>query len=269
VVTRTVRDTAGVLDAVAGPLTGDPYWLPRPSRSYVDAIAEPNRRLRIGWTTATGDGSTVDPRIAAVVEQAAKAAEELGFAVSEAADFPSSDPAFVEEMTGHFLTVYPAWTAQSLEQFRQWTGEAPTEATVEPHTWALAEVGRAVDAVSYLTALDALRRLSRRVVAWWDHHDVLLTPTVGELPPTLGQFGPEEGNPMAGVLRATPIVAFTIPFNITGQPAASVPVGEVDGLPVGVQIVGSPGADDVVLDLAAQFEAAMPWSARRPAVWAG
>jgi len=269
VVSRSVRDTASILDLAAGPMTGDPYSAPATPRSCSEAVAAPEQRLRIGWTTAAGDGSEVDPKVAAVVERAAEAAEAMGHQVVEAAGFPMSDAALVQEMTGHFLTVYPVWTAQALDQFQQWTGEAPTADTVEPHTWALAELGRTVDAVTYAKGLDGLRSLSRRILAWWDDHDLLLTPTVGELPPVLGQFGATADDPMAGVLRATPIVTFTIPFNITGQPAASVPVGEVDGLPVGVQIVGGSSRDDLVLSLSAQFEAALPWADRRPEVWAG
>jgi amidase len=269
VVTRSVRDTAAILDAVEGPLPGDPYWALRPTRPYLEAVTTPARRLRIGWTTATGDGSGVDAGVAAAVQRAAEAAEEMGHEVVEATDFPSSDSALVEEMTAHFLSVWPVWVAQALAQFERWTGEAPTAETVEPHTWALADLGRTVDAVTYADGLDGLRALSRRIVAWWDDHDLLLTPTVGELPPVLGQFGPADDNPMAGVFRSTPIVTFTIPFNITGQPAASVPVGESQGLPAGVQIVGGPARDDLVLGLAAQLEEALPWADRRPQVWAG
>ncbi len=269
VVTRSVRDCAAILDAVEGPLLGDPYWAPRPERPYVEELGRSDRRLRIGWSTVAGDGSAVDPAIAAAVRSAAEAAAEMGHQVEEATDLPSGDAELVQEMTGHFLSVFAVWVAQSLAQFEDWTGVAPTADTLEAHTWALGEVGRAIDALTYARSMEGLRSLSRRVMSWWGDHDVLLTPTVGELPPTLGQFGPAEDDPTAGVMRSASLVAFCIPFNITGQPAASLPLAEHAGLPIGVQLVGAPARDDVVLGLAAQFEAALPWADRRPPVWAG
>ena len=268
VLTRSVRDTAAVLDAVCGPAVGDPYWAAPPDRPYLDSMGE-LPRLRIGWTATPGDGSAIDPSIAAATEATAQLLANLGHEVVEADDLPSSDADLVNEMTGFFLTCWPVWTAQSLDQFAAWTGTPVTAASVEPHTWALAEMGRATAAVDFAAALDGLRLLTRRLVAWWSDHDVLLTPTVGEVPPVLGQFGAEPDNPLAGVIRATPIVSFVIPYNISGQPAVSLPLCEVDGLPVGMQLVGAPERDDVVLALAAQLEAAAPWSGRRPSVWAG
>ncbi len=267
--TRTVRDTAAVLDVVAGAMAGDPYAAPDLPTSCSQVVSEPVRQLRIGWTTSSGDGTQVDPAVVEAVQRTAAVAESLGHQVAEATDFPSSDAALVQEMTGYFLTVYPVWAAQELAEFERWTGVAPTADTVEPHTWALGEAGRMVDAFAYVEALEGLRTLCRRIVAWWDDHDLLLTPTSAELPPVLGQFGATTDDPLAGVMRSTSIVAFAVPFNITGQPAASVPVVEAAGLPVGVQIVGPAFRDDLVLSLAAELEVAMPWADRRPAVWAG
>jgi len=269
VVTRSVRDTAAVLDAVAGPSAGDPYWATPPKRPYLAEVSDPPRRLRIWWTATPGDGSTVDPEIAAATAATAELLASLGHEVVEATDLPISDADLVREMTGYFLTCWPVWTAQDLDQFAAWTSMPVTEDSVEPHTWALAELGRTVSAVDFAVALEGLRRLARRIVAWWSDHDVLLTPTVGELPPTLGQFSPTPDDPMAGVVRSATIVPFVIPFNISGQPAASVPLCEVQGLPVGMQLVGAPERDDVVIGLASQLETAMPWSERRPQVWAG
>lgn len=269
VVTRSVRDTAAVLDAVAGPSAGDPYWATPPARPYLDELGDPPRRLRIGWSTNPGDGSAVDPEIVAATVATAELLASLGHEVVEATDLPVSDAGLVQEMTGYFLTCWPVWTAQDLDQFAAWTSVPVTEQSVEPHTWALAELGRTVSAVDLAVALDGLRNLTRRIVGWWSDHDVLLTPTVGELPPMLGQFGPAPDDPMAGVVRSASIVPFVIPFNISGQPAASVPLCEVQGLPVGMQLVGAPERDDVVIGLASQLEAARPWSDRRPKVWAG
>ncbi len=267
VVTRSVRDTAAILDAVAGPSSGDPYWAPPPSRPYVEELTE-TRPLRIGWSASLPSNS-VDPRIVGATEAAAVTLASLGHHVTEAADLPSSDPALVAEMTGHFFACWPVWTARALDDFAAMTGTPVLESSVEPHTWTLAEIGRVTSGQAYAAGLDGLRALSRRLVSWWDDYDLLLTPTVPEVAPLLGLFGAEPDNALAGVARSESLVAFTIPFNITGQPVASVPLAEVDGLPVGIQLVGAPSRDDHVLAVAAQLERALPWADRRPAVWAG
>lgn len=266
-VTRSVRDTAALLDAVAGKGVGDPYWAPPPARPYVDELTEPAGRLRIGWTAASLDGTIeVDPQVAAATEATAALLEELGHEV-EVAEVP-----FPAEAVAHFLVAYTAWVARELDRLGEAVGAAPTSDGFEAGTWALAEAGRAVTAPQYLAALDGLHAVTRQAVAWWeaDGHDLLLTPTISELPPTLGQFGSTPEDPMAGLFRSTGPAHFTAPFNITGQPALSLPLHQsTEGLPIGVQLVAAPAREDVLLRVGAQLEAARPWSARRPAVWAG
>jgi amidase len=141
---------------------------------------------------------------------------------------------------------------------------------VEVSTWAVAEMGRQVSATQYLGGLWALHRYSAAVQSWWaDGWDLLLTPTIAEPPPTLGQFTSPPENPLQAVFRAAAIVAFTIPFNVTGQPAISLPLGwTASGLPVGVQLVAAYGREDLLLRVAAQLEEAAPWAERRPKVHA-
>jgi amidase len=271
VVSRTVRDTAAVLDLVAGPGPGDTATAPAPARPYAAEVGADPGRLRIGLTLDPGDGTTTQPEVAAAVEATARVLEELGHHVEEAADLPSGDPQFVMDMTTHFLTAMPVWVAADLDGFERMTGTPVTQAGVEPHTWAMAELGRATSGVAYAKASEALREMSRRLVGWFDGpFDLLLTPTVPELPPTLGQFGPTPDDPAAALLRSAAIVPFTIPFNISGQPAISVP-GQPSptGLPVGVQLVAGWGREDTLLAVASQLEVAQPWAARRPAIHAG
>jgi len=269
-VTRSVRDTAAALDLVSGERVGDPFALSDPPRPFIDEVGAPTGTMRVGWTCETGDGSVVDPEIAAAVSAAATLIESLGHHVSEATNLPSTDEALVGEMTTHFLTAWPVWVTQSVDQMAVWTGTAPTIDTLEAHTFALSELGRTIGGAAYASALDGLRLLSRRMVSWWDHNDVLVTPTVGQLAPILGQFGPTDDDPLAGVFNATPIVSFTIAFNITGQPAISLPLAmSSGGVPIGVQLVAAPGREDVLLRLAAQLESANPWADRRPVIWAG
>ena len=162
--------------------------------------------------------------------------------------------------------------ARELDHLGELVGEEPTEEGFEPGTWAIAEAGRAITAAQYLAALEGLHAVSRATIAWWadDGFDLLLTPTIPELPPTLGQFAPEPDNPLAGLFRSTIPATFTAPFNITGQPGISLPLHQsTEGLPIGMQLVAAPAREDVLIRVAAQLEQALPWADRRPPVWAG
>lgn len=270
VVSRTVRDTAAVLDIVSGPGLGDPYGVAAPDRPFLAEIGTDPGRLRVGFTTMSGDGTIVDAQVAAAVQRTAEVLAGLGHDVTEAAPPELGDAGYFAELSGHFLTAFPVWVSQSVDDLAIRTGEPATADTVEPLTWALAETGRGVSGVAFADAMDGIRVLSRRLQAWWTDFDVLLCATIPELPPTLGQFGAEPDNPLSGMFRATPVVGNTMPFNITGQPAMSVPIASSsEGLPIGVQLVGGFGREDHLVGLAAQLEAAVPWAARRPAIWAG
>ena len=282
-VTRTVRDTAAVLDAVAGAGVGDSHAAAPPLRPYLSEVGADPGRLRVGVTYGAGGGAPVDPEIVAAVRRTADALAALGHEVIETAPPQLTDEAFFGEMSTHFLTAYPVWVAQSIDELGSLTGTPATADSVEPLAWALAEAGRLISGVSFADATEGMRRLSRDVQGWWagsspfgsvaraaDGFDLLLCASVPELAPTLGQFGAEEGNPLAGIFRATSIVANVIPFNITGQPAISVPVAEsASGLPIGVQLVGAFGRDDQLIAVAAQLETALPWADRRPGIFAG
>lgn len=268
-VSHSVRDTATLLDAVAGPGVGDPYWAPPPSRPYRSEVGADPGRLRIGWVAEPPDGSFVtDPAVSTATRSTAELLEGLGHRVEHAHPVSLGDTTG----TGHFLVAYSAWVARELDRLAELVGAPVTEDDVEPGTWAIAAGGRAITAAQYLAALDGLHALNRRLVAWWDVEgfDLLLTPTIGELPPTLGQFTATADDPLAGVFRATSMVTFTAPFNISGQPAISVPLHQsTEGLPIGMQLVAAPAREDVLIRVAAQLEEAAPWTHRRPPVWAG
>jgi amidase len=270
VVSRTVRDTAAVLDVMSGPGLGDPYGVATPTRPFLSEVGSNPGRLRIGFTTVSGDGTVPDPEVAAAVRRTAELLASLGHDVSEAAPSQLGDDGFFAAMSGYFLTAYPVWVAQSVDDLGVRTGTPATAESVEPLTWSLAETGRLVSGVAFADAVDGLRDLSRVLQGWWADYDILITSTIPELPPTLGQFGAEPDNPLAGVFRATPVVGNTMPFNITGQPAVSLPMAMSDsGLPIGVQLVGAFAREDHLLAVAAQLEVAAPWADRRPPVWAG
>jgi amidase len=258
VVSRSVRDTATILDAVAGPDVGDPYWAPPPARPYADEVGAEVGSLRIGWVAQPPDGSTtVDPEVAAATEATAERLAGLGHRVEEASPAALAD----ESMTGHFITCFGVWTAHELDVIGEMIGEPVTAEGVEAGTWAVAELGRSVTGAQYLAGREGLHAHARAVIRWWDDWDLLLTPTVPELAPTLGQFGAEPDNPLAGLLRSTATVAFTAVFNSTGQPAISLPLARsAAGLPIGMQLVAAPAREDVLLRVAGQLETAHPWT---------
>jgi len=202
-----------------------------------------------------------------VVERVASDLAALGHRVEQAHPAALAAP----DAIGHFLTGFGAWTARELDHIGTVLGRPVTADDVEAGTWATAELGRGVTAAQYIEAVEGLHRHTRAVVSWWDDDgwDLLLSPTIPEVPPTLGQFASTPENPLAGLVRATPVVAFTAVFNITGQPAVSLPLGESShGLPVGVQLVSAPAREDVLLRVASQLEAARPWRDRQPPIHA-
>ena len=263
-VSRTVRDTALLLDVLSGPMPGDPYLAPPPARPFGDEVGADPGTLHVGILTAAPGGlATTTSECAAAAEEAARLLESLGHRV-EASSPAVDDP----DLGSHFLTVVSSWIAYELDDWSARTGEEITADDVEASTWTYAEMGRAVTGPQYVAAREALYRSTRAITQWWaDGCDVLVTPTVPEKPPVLGGFEPTAEEPMRTFTRSGEIVAFTAPFNVTGQPAISLPLAwSDDGLPVGVQLVAASGREDILLRVAGQLEAAQPWSDRWPAV---
>ncbi|MCB1014247.1 MAG: amidase [Acidimicrobiales bacterium] len=266
-VTRSVRDTAALLDAVQGEMPGDPYTAPPPARPYVDELGVDPGALRIGWRLgAPSLASDPHPDVVSAVEGAARLLESLGHRVEESSPAALDDEGFVP----YFINAYNAWVARDLDRLGAAVGTPVTADDVEAGTWALAEAGRAVSATDYLAAIEYLHGFTRRVASWWaDGFDLLLTATIPEPPPPLGQFSGTPDNPLVGLFRSAEIVPFTAPFNTTGQPAVSLPLHwNADGLPIGVQLVAAAGREDLLVRVASQLEAAAPWADRRPPVHA-
>jgi amidase len=190
--------------------------------------------------------------------------DSLGHLV-EHSDFKALDS---PEYTTHFLTNWSSGMAWNLDYWARRTGRPIGPDDVEPLTWALAEMGRSYTAADYLSSREWLQANGREVAAWWEQgFDILLTPTIAEPPPPLGSFDSPPDNPLHGIFRAASLVPFTPPFNVTGQPAISLPLHWNDaGLPIGVQLVAAYGREDVLIRVAAQLEAAQPWADRRPPV---
>lgn len=265
VLTRTVRDTAGVLDAVAGPGTGDPYTAPAPLRPWRDEVGADPGRLRVGFRTRVRDadgGEESHPDCVAAVHYAAALLESLGHHVE-----PHAVPQLDAPGLSQFGTVTCVGVARDLERWSARTGRTITDDDVEPNTALLAQIGRQMSATAYFAALEEMQQASRSVAAWFDGgFDLLVTPVSIEPPFLLGGAS----DSFEAVARSGARVSFTAPFDATGQPAMSLPLHwtePVDGtpvLPIGVQLVAPYGREDVLLRVAAQLEAAAPWSDRHP-----
>jgi amidase len=259
-VTRSVRDSAALLDATAGPDLGDPYWAPSPARPYREEVGAAPGPLRIALSTEAATGVPVHEDCVAAAREAARLCESLGHHVEEAA--PEIDG---PELSQRFISLWSAGAAWTIDDWARRTGQTPAPEAFEPLTWGLYEMGNRRTASAYLLALQDLQRVSRDVARFFTRFDVWLTPTLGEPPLPLGSFDPEPDNPMQGLFRAAAFVPFTPICNITGQPAMSVPLHwSAAGLPVGAHFVGRFGDEATLFRLASQLEQARPWAGRRP-----
>jgi amidase len=255
VVTRTVRDTAALLDEIAW---HSPWWpappLPGPLLGEVDH--EPPR-LRVGvWTTAF-NGSVVDPGCAAAATGAAALLAEMGHHVEEAAPAELS-----ETRLWDLARLAMAVTAASeADAWRDRIGRPLDAGDLEARSWAMIEEGRSISAPVFASMLEELQRCAARALSWWDTFDLLVTPATAAPASVLGEY-----------LRAYESgrgSAFTRPINVTGQPAISLPLGwPDDGLPRGVQLVAAYGREDLLVRASAALERAAPWAHRRPPVTA-
>ena len=265
VVARSVRDSAAVLDATHGAVPGDPYAAPAPSRPYADEVGADGPLLRIALLTETLTDVPVEAACVDAVTETAAWCEALGHDVVD--DRPTIDS---EMFVGQFITTWAAGVAWALADCEVRTGRTATAEDVEPLTWALVETGRATTADQYLMARQGLQKITRTIAEFMEQVDIWLMPTLAEVPVPLGTFESPPDEPLAGLFRAASFVPFTPVFNVTGQPAASVPLHQSpEGLPVGTMLAGRYGDEATVIRLSAQLEAAHPWADRRPGVWAG
>jgi amidase len=259
-VTRTVRDSAALLDATAGPDVGAPYWPPAPVRPFLAEVGASPGRLRIAFTTTPTDGGPVHPDCVRATQDAAALCASLGHEVEEAA--PALDDV---ALTAAFITVWSAGCAWSIDDWARRCGRTPAPELFEPLTWALASMGRSATAADYLLAVQDLQRQAREVGRFFLRYDVWLTPTLAEPPLPLGSFDSTPDDPLNGLRRAAAFVPFTPIVNVTGQPAASIPLSwNAEGLPIGAHFIARYGDEATLFRLAAQLEAARPWVSRRP-----
>jgi amidase len=274
VVTRTVRDSAAILDATHGPGIGDTVIAPAPARPYLDEVGTEPGRLRIGLLDhhPQHDASVLDPNAPGfvhpdcvdAVRRAAALLESLGHHVEPG--FPS---AMSDTTVGaRFGAMWSTNMGVSLRRFADLVGRELGPGDAEAMNLAQAEWARNLSAVDYALATSAAVAYRRAVQSWWsDGWDLLLTPTLAEPPLPIGTIRNDPRSPMAPLTRAGRFVPFTPTFNTSGQPAISLPLHwNDDGLPIGVQLVAAYGREDLLIRVAAQLEQAAPWADRRPTI---
>lgn len=264
VVSRTVRDSAAFLDVAAGPDPGAPYWAPPPVRPFLDEVGRDPGSLRIGLCTTSWLGVPVDDEARTAAEATARTLEELGHRVEPITlDLSGFDLARIP------IVIIGTNVAAVVEDRARELGRPAEELRVGPMLGAQAEIGRATPATEYVRTLREMHQVGRAVAEQLSGVDVLCTPAMAGPPALLTELSgdPSDGRFMDHLFRC---IAFTSLFNATGHPAVSLPVAQaVDGLPLGVQLVGPPAGEAVLVALASQLEVALPWSGRRPALFVG
>jgi amidase len=259
-ITRSVRDSAALLDATAGYDPGDPYIAPVPTRPFAQEVGANPGKLRIAFSTQPPNGAPVHPDCVAAVHDAAKLCEQLGHHVEEAA------PQLHGEMLGKaFFTVWAAGCAWTIDSYSFAVGGKPNDDQIEPLTRVMVEIGRKRSAPEYLLAVQTLQIFARRIAQFMEGYDLLLTPVLAEPPVPLGTFNATPEDAMAGMKRSGQFAAFTAIQNMTGQPAMSVPLfWNAENLPIGVQFVARYSDEATLFRLASQLETARPWADKRP-----
>jgi amidase len=282
VVSRTVRDSAAALDVVQAAEPGALYHAPPPERPYLEETRRPPRRLRIALSVTPHMPARVDPRCVEVTRAAGRLCESLGHVVEEAE--PALEP---RALAKAFFTVVVSEAASDIRKGEVLMGKRARPRDFEDATWLVALLAREVSAADFAASMGMLRDVSRQVSSFLETYDLLLTPTVARPPPLVGELLPKGierqvhavaaalssslmlrlgGGIDSAVDRVFEFVPFTPLANFAGLPAMSVPLGETDGVPIGVQFVGRFADEATLFQLAAQLEQAAPWTGRAPRV---
>ena len=260
--TRTVAESAAMLDVMAGYEAGDATWAPPPVEPYAAAVRRDPGRLRVAVSLESALGGDLDPECERAVFEAAEALAGLGHKVVEAAPpLPSGD------LLATFTALYGPAVSLAIALGERRAGRPAAEEEIEPLSRALRDLSAQLSATDHLLALARLQALARRVIAFFAGYDVLLTPALAERPLPIGECTGTGADPMADFARSGRFTPYTALFNVTGQPALTLPVRHGDdGLPTSVQLVGRPLAEETVLQVAARLEEAVALPARRPAL---
>ena len=258
-VTRSVRDSAALLDAIATPMPGDPYWLAPPTTPFAQDVGRDPDALRIAFTTDALASDAIDPECASAVRDAARLCEGLGHHVEEA-----RLPGDLVALGAAAGVVVAASVAAALDNEAARRGRPIAQDDVEIITWAMYQRGKAVSGAGYVQALQAVHAFGRLVAAFFERYDILLLSTLGSPPIATGFLRGDPPDLSGYTARLFAFMPNTQVFNFTGQPAMTVPLAcSAGGLPIGVQFVGGAAQEATLLRLAGQLEQARPWVGRQ------
>ena len=260
-VTRSVRDAAALLDAVAGPDPGAAGMAPRPARPWLEETSRDPKRLRIAWNARPLSGAPIDPECVAAAERTARLLADLGHEVFEAGPAVEWEPFLAANEV-----VWTANLAHWIDALAQMLGRVADDSVLETGIAACWRRGRELRADELLAALDVVNRASRICGTFFLDCDVLLTPTVSRPPPPLGMLNSNAPGLTAGewTRQVFDYSPFTPLWNATGQPALSLPLAwSAEGLPIGMQFIGRFGDESTLFALAGQLERAQPWASHR------
>jgi amidase len=262
VLTRSVRDSAAILDATMGYAPGDPYYAPQPMGPYKKEVGKKTGRLRIAYMSLSPTGEALPADCAKALADAVALCGDLGHDLIE--ESPEYD---ARSLAKAFNVIWAAGCAATIAEIASVTGIKPAAGQYEPITWALYEMAMKNTGADYLLAIQSMQKISRQIARFFSDYDIYLTPTLGEAPVVLGTFDSPAEDPLKGWRRTGRFAPFTPICNATGQPAMSVPLYWSDeGLPIGTHFMGRFGAEATLFRLAAQLEEARPWKHRRPPV---
>jgi amidase len=264
--TRTVRDAAALLDCVQGSMPGDPYTVAKPKRSYCEELGRDPGQLKVGFIKELANVDIKMPCKTAV-ESVVNLMMDLGHIVEEDCPKPFCSEEF-PDLESSIINIISSHQAYWIAEFSKAIGREIGPEDMDCDNWTVTELGCTVTATQYLGAVDMVHRFNRQMARWWEEgYDLLVTPTIPEPPPQIGELIPDPNEPLKGFMRSGLLIPFTIPFNMTGQPAISLPLCQSeDGLPIGIQMVAAFGREDLLFRVASQMEAAMPWDDRKPPV---
>jgi amidase len=268
-VTRTVRDSAALLDLTSGPDLGDPYFAPSKKRPFLEEVARDTEPLKIGFLAEVPGGwneeTDLHPDCKLAVTDAARLCDSLGHTVEEI----SPDELSYPDVPQTFIVIFTCFVGHIIAYWERELQKQIKQDELEPVTWDLYQQSLRTTGADYLVAVEELQRFARKIANWYDkgNFDILLSPTM-RIPPTrLGAFRSSPEDPMSAIRVALSFVAFTRTQNITGQPAMSVPLyWNEDNIPIGVQFAGRYGEEGKLFRLAAQLEQARPWVDRIPPI---
>ena len=264
VVTRSVRDSAAMLDATGLPEPGSPYAVPAKAGAYLDEVARGPGKLRIRWSAETPSGAPIDPEVQAALAHTVAALAALGHDVRE--DTLGADHRAIARARA---PVSAANFAAGMRRVIERVGREPREDELEPMTWAALLGSRAVTGEQAFYGYQELRVLTRQVVEKFDHFDVYLCPVMSTPPPEIGFSDPASVTPRDLGKKQMALFPFCALFNFTGQPSLSLPLGmSAAGLPIGLMFTGRYADEATLYRLAGQLETELPWAQRRPQVWA-